>query len=392
MRASHVPEPPYFDRKKSSSVTQFSGIGTRPDRPFMILATFAETALGDLISKITFVSSLKDQFDHARLIVRYSDIRPYSRDVISLSPNIDHAEAIGGHRPAWVRRFWPDMRLWRPLSGVIKPTNRFHESFFDMVVVDAMANARTVHAFDPPTPLRVPPDQCDALARQLVDLGLDPAKSFAVVHYRDGTYAYKGKNPVRNGDPESYRQAIDHTIDTLGCQVLQIGHAAMKPFPARPGLIDITRVEAPFMLQAFAVSRARFMIGGASGPVALGWGFGVPTAVCDCAEAHSTWGSEHNVYLSHEVTTPDGETLQNQSLLDAGLLDVRALTRRVKAGENYTLRKNSAAEISAVASYLHECSADVTGWRGEPPPMIRTRPNTLTWPPQTTWNVKFLNP
>ena len=166
----------------------------------------------------------------------------------------------------------------------------------------------------------------------------------------------------------------------------------MKPFPPRQGLIDITGLKAPFMLQAFAVSRARFMIGGASGPVALGFAFGVPTAVCDCAEAHSTWGSEHNVFLTHEVTTPDGDMLQNQSLLDAGLLDVRELTRRVKAGENYTLRTNNTAKLSAAASYLHECSTDVTGWRQEPPPVTRTRPNTLTWPPQTTWNVKFLDP
>ena len=61
----------------------------------------------------------------------------------------------------------------------------------------------------------MPPEQCDGLARKLVECGLDPAKPFAVIHYRDGTYAYKGKNPVRNGDPDSYRQAIDHIIDTL---------------------------------------------------------------------------------------------------------------------------------------------------------------------------------
>ena len=75
--------------------------------------------------------------------------------------------------------------------------------------------------------------------------------------------------PVRNGGPGSYRQAIDHIIDKLDCQVVQIGHPEMKPFPQRDGLVDISGIRNAFMLQAFALSRARFMIGGASGPIAL---------------------------------------------------------------------------------------------------------------------------
>ena len=95
--------PPYFNSKDVSSVTLFNCIGQRADRPFMILATFAETSLGDLISKIAFVNTLKAQFDHARLIVRYNDFRPYSSEVVSLAPNIDHAHGIRGEAPKWLR-------------------------------------------------------------------------------------------------------------------------------------------------------------------------------------------------------------------------------------------------------------------------------------------------
>jgi putative glycosyltransferase (TIGR04372 family) len=389
MPSQNTPPPDYFDPDNVSSVTLYTDVGGRPDRPFMILATFAETSLGDLISKIAFVTSLKDQFDHARLFVRYNDFRPYSRDVVALSPNIDHAEAFSGETPRFLRKHWRDMRLWRPLSGAIKRSKRYREAFYDLVVLDSMANSRTVHIFEPATPLRVPQDRCAALEDQLVTLGLDRGKCFAVVHYRDGSYPLKSSNPVRNGNPDSYRQAIDHIIDNLGCQVVQIGHPEMIPFPQRSGLVDISRIENSFMLQAYAVSRARFMIGGASGPTSLGWSFATPTAVCDCAEAHSTWGSKHNICLTHEVTTPQGDKLQNQALYESGLLDIQEMTRRMRSGETYSLRKNSGEELCAVADHLHRNSAETTGWRAEAQAPAAKRPNRLSWPPQVSWNVKF---
>lgn len=357
----------------------------------MILATFAETSLGDLISKVAFVSSLKDQFDHARLIVRYNDFRPYSRDVISLSPNIDHAEGIRGEAPRWLRRFLHDSRLWRPLSGAITRSGRANEAFYDLIVVDTMANSRTVHAFDPATPLRVPPELHEGLTNQLVGLGLNPKKCFAVVHYRDGSYELKSGNPIRNGEPASYQQAINHIIDDLDCQVVQIGHPEMTPFPARPGLVDLSRIRNSFMLQAFAVSRARFMIGGASGPVALGWSFYTPTAVVDCPEVHASWGSTRNVFLTHEVSTPDGERLQNQPLYESGLLDIRRLTRLMREGLNYSIRKNTGEDISTVADHLFTNTTDTPIWRQDPPRTNTVKPNALTWPPQTESELHFVD-
>ena len=384
-------DPPYFHPDSIPNRRRYLEVGQHPDRPFMILATIAETALGDLLCKTTFASNLKDQFDHARLIVRYNDFRPYSSDVIRLSPNIDYAEPLHGELPRWLRKYVRDGRLWRPLTGAISRSGRFHEAFYDFVLVDSMASARTVHTFDPLTPLRVPPELREVLTRRLTELGLEANHNFAVVHYRDGSYALKSSNPVRNGNPESYRQAIDHIIERLDCQVVQIGHPEMKPFPKRDGLVDISGIRNEFMLQAFAVARSRFMIGGASGPTSLGWSFGIPTAVCDCAEANSTWGSKHNVYLTHEVTTPDGEVLRNQALHDRGLLDIRELTARLRRGEKFTLRKNSGDEISVVAAYLHKNSTDVTGWREDLPSPIRARPNSITWPPRLSWNAKFLD-
>ena len=385
------PGPPYFNPKDTSSVTLYEDIGKRADRPFMILATFAETALGDLISKIVFTSTLKDQFDHARLIVRYNDFRPYSRDIISLAPNIDHADPVHGEMPQWMRRFVRDLRLWRPLSGAITRSRQQHRSFYDLVIVDAMANARTVTAFPQATPMRIPPDREAELAEQLVAHGVEPDRPFAVLHHRDGTYALKSRNPVRNGDPDSYRYAMDHTIDNLGCQVVRIGHPEMTQFAEREGFVDLSRLKNGFMLQAFAVSRARFMLACASGPAVLGWSFSVPTAILDCAETSPGWGTADKVVLTHEVTTPDGETLRNQALADAGLLDVRLLSRLVREGGRYTIRKNSPQEVAAVADHLHARSADTTGWRIPSALPEQPRPNAITWPPNTQRKVDYID-
>ena len=383
--------PPYFNPKKASSVTLFSEIGQRADRPFMILATFAETSLGDLVSKVAFVNTLKDQFDHARLIVRYNDFRHYSREVISLAPNIDHAEPIRGEAPQWMRRFLHDVRLWRPLSGSITRSKRYHEAFYDLVVVDSMANSRTVHALERTTPLQVPAERRDALADRMCELGLAPDKPFCVVHYRDGSYPLKGGNPHRNGLPEAYYQAIEHIIDDLGCQVVQLGHPEMTPFPARPGFIDLSRSGNSFMLQAFAVSHAKFMLASASGPATLGWSFDVPTAIVDCLEAHTGWGNAETVFLTQEVTTPTGDMLRNTSLSEAGLLDIRALARTMREHKGYSVRPNSGEELITVADHLHACSKDVSGWRPLSVAPQNPRPNSIVWPPRVRWDVKFLD-
>lgn len=372
-------------------MTLFSDVGARDERPFMILATFAETSLGDLISKIAFVNTLKAQFDNARLIVRYNDFRPYSRDVVSLAPNIDYAEPLRGEAPKWMRRFLHDVRLWRPLSGAITQSKRYHEAFYDLVVVDSMANARTVHAFDRSTPLQVPPDRHDVLTRRLIELGLDKEKPFCVVHYRDGSYPLKGGNPMRNGIPEAYHQAIDHIIDSHDCQVVQLGHPEMTPFPARQGFIDLSRSMDAFMLQAFAVSRARFMLASASGPAVLGWSFNVPTAIVDCLEAHTGWGTGEKVFLTQEVTTPEGDRLRNDSLSQAGLLDIRALARTMRESAGNAVRANSGEELSAVADHLYAVSSDTPVWRPDPVVPEGPRPNSIVWPPQMRWDVKYLD-
>jgi putative glycosyltransferase (TIGR04372 family) len=383
--------PPYFDPKSVSLNARYRDIGRSAERPFMIFATLLDTELGDLISKVVFLSTLKEQFDHARLIVRYRALRPYSAEVVSLSPNIDHATPLPGERPKWLARWFPDMRPWLPLGRGTLGREGKKEAFYDFVVIESMMNARNVHGFERPAVLRIPPEREDELHRRLVGLGLDPDRWYATVHYRGGNYGPKrNKSPIRNSDPENYRRLIDTIIDELGGQVVQLGHPELRPFPPRAGFVDLSRLANSFLLQAYAVCHSRFLVAGPSGPVALGWGFQVPIAVVDATDGHGGWGDSEQVILTHEVTTPDGRALMNRALFEAGLLDYVALARKIRDGENYRVRKNSAEELAAAARFLFERTADTEGWRPALRRPAAARPNRFVWPPQTRENLRFL--
>jgi putative glycosyltransferase (TIGR04372 family) len=357
----------------------------------MIFASLLETSLGDLLCKTVFLSTLKEQFDHARLIVRYADVRPYTADIISLSPNIDHATPIRGQLPKWLAEHVPDMRPWLPLGRWILGREKLKDAFYDLVVVDSMMDAKNVHGFEKPAILRIPPEKEEKLHRQLIGLGLDPNRWYATMHYRASTYGPKrDKSPIRNSDPESYRKLSDHIIDELGGQVVQLGHPELQPFPTRPGFVDLSRLKDAFMLQAYAVCHSRFLVAGPSGPVALGWGFQVPTGVVDITDGHGGWGDAEQVLFTHEVTTPSGAVLQNRALFEAGLLDKIRLWRKIRDGEDYRLRKNNGEELAAVARFLFGRTLDITGWRPALQRPAAVRPNLLIWPPQTHENLRFL--
>lgn len=357
----------------------------------MILGTLLETSLGDLLGKIVFLSTLKEQFDYAKLIVRYNDSRPYSSEAISLSPNIDHATPLKGTRPKWLAERFPDMRPWLPLGRWALGSEKLQGAFYDFVVVESMMDVRNVDGLDRPVALRIPANREDALYRQLVGLGLDPNRWYAAMHYRTSSYGPKrNKSPIRNSDPENYRRLADYIIDELGGQVVQLGHPEMQAFPLRSGLVDLSRLANAFMLQAYAVCHSRFLIAGPSGPIALGWSFQVPTALVDATDGQGGWGNAERVILTHEVTTPDGKVLRNRALYQAGLLDYVALKRRIREGMDYRIRKNSVAELVGAARFLFERTTDVKGWRPARQRPAAPRPNRIIWPPQPRDDLRFL--
>ncbi len=364
----------------------YRDIGHDRKRPFVIFATSLQTPLGDLISRIVFFCTVKDQFDHAQLHVCYRNARPYSRDVISLAPNIDKAEIIKGELPAWLLGRKGVERFWRPLFFDFRMGG--NHPFYDLVVSDWMADSRNVHALPNPIPLRIPPDREPALKQRMIELGLEENHWFAVIHYRESNYEWRPNiSDERNSDPEAFRLVADHIIDDLGGQVVRLGHPGMHPFPERPGLVDLSAEPDGFMLQAYASSRARFLLVGPTGPSALGFGFHVPTAIVDATDAQGGWGDMEQVILTKTVVTEEHGPLRNRDLLDADLLS----RRRLRELDAHDLKACTAEELAAVADHLFAHSKEATGWRG--PKALRTdpRPNTLAWPPVCGENLNFID-
>lgn len=383
--------PAFFDKRSVSDNLLYRDIGRVPERPFVIKAMLKETSFGDLACLLTCLATIKNQFDYAELHVRYRNIRPYSEEMMWLVPSIDTAVGLKHYLPNWARFGLADGRLWKPMSKAIDGNKWSWGSFCDLLVTDWMVNPRWLHAMPNPVPLRIPDDRAGTLGGELEKLGLDPDRWFATVHYRASSYLGKSSGELRNSYPAEIEKMITHIIDNLGGQVVMLGHPELEPFAPRANFVDLSRFKDNFLQQAFAISRCRFMIAGPSGPAGVGWCFQVPTATVDASDAFGGWARDENVTLSHEVTTPDGKVLRNQELYEAGLMDYPVLRDKIRAGERFTVRKNNAEELAAVADYLLDQTQDMQSWRAPAELPETAKPNQFVWPPQTHENVKFLD-
>lgn len=383
--------PQLFDKSKISESLVCRDVGRVPERPFVIKAAIRETSLGDLMSKLLFLATIKNQFDYGELVLHYRDVRAYSKEVVSLIPEIDHSVGVKWHIPRWARLGFPDARLWHPLARAIDGNKWSWPYYCDFYPTDWMADARRLHAFPYTAILRIPDHLEDSLKQQLISHGVKEDRWLATLHYRASTYLNKRSGHIRNSDPQSFQKLIDYIIDDLGGQAVLLGHPELKAFPAREGFVDLSRIPKSFLLQAYAVRNARFMMAGPSGPLILGRGFHIPNVLVDASDSVAGWAPVEDRMLTHEVTTPDGRVLQNRALYEEGLLDYALMRDKIRAGENYKIRKNSIAELSAVADHLYSVTSDMVGWRPPAPAYDGPRPNHFIWPPQTGENLRFLD-
>src|SRR5687767_7608476 len=124
-----------FNRHKLPDHRLYRDIGAVPERPFMMLAVITETSLGDLLSSLLFLATIKNQFDYAKLYVRYPDTRPYSKEVFQLLPDIDLAHGIRPFAPLRLFEQLLGARLWWPLA-LNNSADFRNRNFFDFLVID----------------------------------------------------------------------------------------------------------------------------------------------------------------------------------------------------------------------------------------------------------------
>ena len=365
--------------------------GSCPERPFQILGLLETHELGDLISNVVFLSTLANQFDYVRLHVKFRDVRPYSREVMTLSPWIDLAEPLRGEWPKFVAAFFPSTKLLKPRRQMEVGTQKGEKAYlYDVIITSLMAREDAVHALPNPVPLRLPKARSDELRANLIARGLRPDRWFATFHYRQSGYGYRPDATDRDGEPAAFECLVDHII-ALGGQAVRLGHPGMTPFKSRDGFVDLSTQANDFLLHAAAVSHARFMIAGPSGPMMLAPAFGIPHTFVDVVDTRAYWDLEHGDVLTRVVTTPKGETLRNARLLASGLLDADRLAKRSEAGGGYLIRQATSDELAIVANRLYQRTMDCPGWRPPAEPPGGPKPNHFIWPLKLTYPVRWLD-
>lgn len=343
-----------------------------------MVALCLNRTLGDFAVGLCFAASVKRLFDHARLAVYFHDDRPYKRPLIRACPEIDvlfeydpdqmmpleaFDSAFGG--PVTV----PDPR-WRE--------NRFH--FADLVLTPSMMLDKFFGNFEQPARLRIPPEDIPILKERLMAAGVDPERWFTVLHYREPNYGGRPADPLRDMDPAVLQNVSNTIIDELGGQVVRVGHPEMAAFEARDGFIDLAPLEGgDFMLQLFAMSRARFMIAGASGPHNCAAALGTPTGLFASTSRYGVWNAADAQLHSH-IFTPTGERVDPALALEREIHAGVILNEYLRRG--YQVRLASGPEIAAMARHLWGQTSDTPGWRTHWYEREVQKPNRFVWPPQ----------
>ena len=373
-----------FDDDRARGATdipliQFSSLlhaGSHPKRPFNMVALCLNRTLGDFAVGLCFAASVKRLFEHARLAVYFHNDRPYKLPLIRACPEIDVLFEYDAEDKMPFEAF--DAAFGGPIrvSDSRWYDNRFQ--FADLVLTPSMMLDKFLCDFEQPARLRIPPEEAPALEKRLIKAGVDPKRWFTVLHYREPNYGARPADPLRDIDPAVLQWVSDGIIDGLGGQVVRVGHPEMAPFKARDGFVDLAPLRGDdFMLQLFAMSRARFMIAGASGPHNCAAALGTPTGLFASTNRYGVW-NEGDAQLHSHIFTPSGERV------DPGL----ALEREMHAGvilneyirRGYQVRLASGPEILAMARHLLGQTTDTPGWRTHWYEREVSKPNGFTWP------------
>jgi putative glycosyltransferase (TIGR04372 family) len=347
------------------------------DCPFLIFAGLFDHTLGGFIHHGLFCASVSLAFSNARLHVCYGDDRPYLSDIIAMNPHIDHAWTSGG--------------LDNPLLGCFDSTStrQHHDhqesweghgaSEPDLLLTPWMMHPRKLSGFQPRARLRVPPARRAALDDRLAAMGLDPTAWFCTLHYREPGYLDRPSDAARDFDGADAAAIIRHVTRDLGGQVVRLGHSGMAPPREMDGVIDLGADNA-FMLQAHAVSRARFHLQITdSGPMALAQAVGTPMALGN-AVSHGFVFDENSLVLTQHIVGPAGDRVPLELARRKGLLD-RKIVARILGPHGFHYQRNSLGELTALIDDIHGRTIDSPVWRTTPPISVATHPETLAWPP-----------
>lgn len=347
--------------------------GVRRQNPFRILTLALDRALGNFAAVICYAASVKAQFDHARLAVYFRNDRHYKSDILSICPDIDEIFEMNDDESH------PLDAMDIGFDAPIPPPKHWHAKGWNsphLLITPSMAAFQNLGSFEQTARFRFNNEDAALQEKSLLDAGVDPNRWFCVIHHREPTYGHRSAQPLRDVDPKSFETLAHWIIETLGGQVVRIGHPEMRPFEAKPGFVDLAPLGGRnFKLQLYAIWRARFMLASNSGPGICGGTLGTPTAMCNNPAIHTVWNRQDAAMWSH-IIAPDGRRISREVALKREMYFVSGLNHLKSLG--YEIVHQSSEELKRLVSLMHERTADTTKWREHW--YTRTnpiRPNTL---------------
>lgn len=360
-------------------------LGKHPEFPVRILANINSRSLGDFASSLFFVNSIADCFDHKIVTLIYRDDAEFKSKIVQLAKlnvqiKVPHTDLL------------PSFEIIN-CSSAIPPNSNFKNWYSSrlneqhIVISEVMAAAYNLCMLERYAYLSFPDDLAQSCEAKLLSLGLKKDNWFCTLHCREPGYAGKPNEiNFRDCNPEVFLAGANHVIDRLGGQVVRLGHPGMTPYPTRENYVDLSVFPDSSLLQAYAISRSRFMIGGPSGPAALAETFNVPLALVDMVDFCTI--KYNDIVRTINVITPSGEVINQQRYLELGLSKLKVMG--LVQTQGYKVGKNSSDTIVALTDRIFELSSDTLKWRVPTPISSVIRPNSFTWPRQGKHKFTFL--
>ena len=323
---------------------------------FAIFSILGFRALGDFALAVMVCAYLKRKIRNAALLVYAQNDRPYKSDLVNLCPDVDDKMFVTG---TVAPLDWLDFAGENPNSAPVEIVNRgfVHAS---LVLSPRMISTVVENcAYEFVHCLRIPDALEAELRAKLIAAGASENRWLACIHPRQDGYRYRQPASPRSVDPAPFFQLADTIIGNLGGQVVCLGSANMAPAPARPNLIDLTKDE-DFLLQAYALSRARFAVVTDSGMQHVANGLGVPFAVTNLELMGAVIVGRREVGAFH-----DQHLLLSRRVFREDDLSNRPEQhgKLVRVTDGLIMADNTVSDLHAIAERMVDMTGDCQGWR-----------------------------
>lgn len=362
--------------------------GRSPESRFRIFAMLNSRAVGDTIFYHVFSASVKRLFEHASLTIYQRADRDYKSDLLAMNPEVNQFLVA---KPSYEGFKIDSFQIVHDIISNREPVPDYisqDESWLsarahrpNLILSPVGMPEELLGAFETPGFLEIPDDRVDPLARDLMKHGVDPKRWFCVLNYREPGYEHRPARQIKDLDPRPFMELVRYITETLGGQVVRVGHPNMTRFPSLPGFVDLATVENAFMLHAFAISRARFLVGGLTGISHLGSAMNTPTVITNCVSPPYSAGCwrDHDLALYLNLYDQNGRRVSTAEQHQREIHVAGDLVNLVR-DEGFKLFPNTANELALAVHELMAATMDCQGWREPRFPKAGPPPNRFDFP------------